>query len=927
MKKFFKIFFIVFLLIFAILLVVPFVFKGRILELAKSEINKNLNAKVEFADLRISLIRNFPNLSVTLTDMSVVGVDRFAGDTLVSFKSFRTVVDIKSVFTGDEITVRSVLLDRPRVKAIIAEDGSVNWDIMKETEETGVPEEETEFKIGLRKFEIRNGYVEYIDAPLEVRTIADRLDLRMKGDLTQELTSLDIIASSKVFNVWFEGFRYIYNARLDVATLLDADLNDFRFTIKESDIKLNDLEMGVEGFVAMPEDDIDMDLNFYSTRTDFKSILSLVPAVYMSGFEELETRGSLDLKGFVRGTMTDETMPSVGMDIVIENGWFNYPDLPGSLENMAMNLNLYYDGVDEDKTTMDLSHFTIEMAGNPFNMNMSIRTPMSDMAINAAFKGIINFTSLADIIPLDGIFIRGLLESDIFMAGNMSDIENERYEQFNAGGSLRLTAFQYSDEDLPADISIPGAVLEFSPRYVQLSEFDMLMGKSDFSMSGRLENFIPFAFNDGTLKGNLVFTSSLIDLNELLAGEETAEADTVPLSIVEIPGNVDFILTSAIDRILYDNMEIERLQGRIIVRESKMIMEGVSMAMLEGTVRMSGEYNTQDMSAPFMDFAMDISNFDIPATFETFNTVRQLAPVARDISGKVSSTMKFFAYLDDEMMPEMNSVDAHGRLRTTDISLLRSNTLDKLANTLRLREDKSTDFRDVEISFTVNGGRVYVEPFETRMGPINMVVGGDQGIDQTMNYLLKMTIPRSEFGSGANQVIENLVSGAASRGLKIQPGENVSVDARITGTFSDPDISLSMMEATRSAMDQVREQVRTQAVEEIEKRVEQVEDRAREEAAERAERLIRDAEQQADQLRKAAGDAAVVIRREGEENALKIENEAAGRGRIAETAAKRTADGIRRESAQKADALVNEADERAKRIIDDARREAAKIVD
>jgi hypothetical protein len=829
MKKFLKVFVIVFLVIFLILLIIPFAFKGRILELAKSEMNKNLNATVEFDDLRLSLIRNFPNLSVTLTDMSVVGVDRFAGDTLVSFRSFRTVVDLKSIFRGDEITVRSVLLDRPRVKAIYADDGSVNWDIMKDADDAGVTEEETEFRIGLRKFEVRNGRVEYIDVPTEVLAIVDHLNLQMKGDLTQELTSLDIIASSRVFNVWFEEFRYIHDARLDVATLLDADLNDFRFTIKESNIKLNDLEMGMDGFVAMPEDDIDMDLNFYSKRTDFKSILSLVPAVYMTGFEELETRGSLDLKGFVKGTVSDETMPSGGLDIIIENGWFSYPELPGSLENMAMNLNLYYDGVDDDKTTVDLNHFNIEMAGNPFSMNMSIRTPVSDMAIKAAFNGKIDFTSLADIIPLEGIFIRGLLESDIFMAGNMSDIENERYEQFNAGGNLRLTAFQYSDEDLPAGISIPRALLDFSPRYVQLSELDMLMGSSDFSMSGRLENFIPFAFNDGTLEGNLVFTSSLIDLNELLAGEETAEADTVPLSIIEIPGNIDFTLTSAIERILYDNMEIDKLQGRVIVRESRMIMEGVSMAMLEGTVRMNGEYNTRDMTSPFIDFAMDITNFDIPATFETFNTVRQLAPVARDVSGKVSSTLKFFAYLDDEMMPVMNSVDAHGRLRTTDVSLLRSNALDKLANALRLREDKSTDFRDVEISFNVRDGRVYVEPFETRMGPINMVVGGDQGIDQTMNYLVKMNIPRSEFGSGANQVIENLVSGAASRGLMVQPGENVSVDARITGTFSDPDISLSMMETTRSAMEQVREQVRTRAVEEIERRVDQVEDRAREE--------------------------------------------------------------------------------------------------
>ena len=926
MKKFLKIFLIAMVFILALLVVIPYAFKGRIMQIAKDEINKNLNASVEFADLRLSLIRNFPNLSVTLTGMSVVGVDDFANDTLVSFAAFRTVVDIKSVISGDEIVVRSILLDSPRVKALVNDNGNVNWDIMKETEELAEPEtEETEFQVSLRKFEIRNGRIEYADAPMEVRTTLDGFNLNMRGDLSQDITSLDISASSEVFNMWFEGVRYIANARLNVATLLDADLNDFRFTVREGEIELNEIDMELDGFVAMPGDDIDMDLKFLSRNTDFKAILSMIPAIYMSDFDGLEARGSLALEGFVRGTMTEETMPSVGIDLVVQDAGFSYPDLPESLENMHMNLNIFYDGVDDDKTTVDLHSFHIEMAGNPFDMSMSIRTPMSDMAVNASMRGTIDFTSIADIVPLDDMTLRGLLESDVVIAGNMSDIENERYEDFNAGGSLRLTAFQYTDTDFPQGISIPSANLDFSPRFVELSEFDMLMGNSDFRMTGRLENFIPYVFNDGVVLGNMLFSSTLLDLNEFLAEDETATTDTVPLTVVEIPGDVNFTLASSIDRILYDNMEISDLKGRIIIRDNRMIMEGVNMHMLEGTLRMTGEYNTQDMSAPFINFNMEINEFDIPASFNTFNTVQQLAPVAKDMKGNVSSTMQMYSLLDEEMMPVMTSIDAKGRLMTSSVELVGSQTFEKLAGALRLREDRSNVFRDLNISFTISEGRVYVEPFEARMGPVNMIVGGDQGLDQTLNYLVKLTIPRTEFGSGANQVIENLVSGAASRGLNVQPGDNVNVDARIAGTFSDPEISLDMMESARSSLDQVKEQIRTQAIEEIEKRVEQVEDRVREEASEKADKILQEAGQRAEQVKKAAENAASQLRKEGEANALKIESEAAGRGRIAEAAAKRAADGVRRESNQKADALIKEADERADKLMEDARNEADKL--
>lgn len=932
MKKFIKIILIAIVVIFALLLIIPVAFKGKILQIAQNEINKNLNAKVEFADLRLSLIRNFPNLSVSLVEMSVVGVGDFESDTLVAFKTFRAVVDIKSAISGDAISVRSILLDQPRVKAKVLEDGRANWDIMAETEdaEPSVPadpqEESAAFSVDLQRFEINDGDIEYDDVPMALRTTIGGLNLLMHGDLSQDLTSLDIAVTSEIFNLWFDGIRFISNAGLTLNTLLDADMNNFRFTFRENEMKLNELTVGMEGYFAMPESGMDMDINFYSTNTDFLTILSLIPAIYMADFQDLTARGSLSLEGFVRGAMTDEMVPSVGLDLVVENAGFSYPDLPGSLDNLQMDLNLYYDGADDDLTTIDLRRFHMEMAGNPFDMTMSIRTPMSDMQLDAAITGTIDFTSFADVIPLEGIALRGLLESDISLSGNMSDIENERYEDFNAGGSMRLTAFQYSDSAFPLGVSIPNAVLDFSPRFVELSSFEMMIGGSDMRLNGRMENFIPYIFNDGTIRGTMTFTSTMLDLNEIMAVEtEEVETDTVPLSIVEVPANIDFVLVSTVDNIFFDNMEITNLQGRIIVRDKRVVMEEANMNMLGGSILVDGEYNTQDMSVPFIDFAMDISNFDIPSSFHTFNTVQRLTPLARDLRGSFSTSMKMNALLDEEMMPVMNSIDASGRLLTSSVEVVSSTTFDRLSSALSLREDRENVLRDLDISFTIADGRVYLEPFETRLGPIGMVIGGDQGVDQTMNYVMRMTVPRSLFGSGADQVINNLVSSAAARGLNIQPGDNVNLDATITGTFADPQISLNMMESARSSIENVMEQVRTQAAEEVERRVEQVEDRVREEVTERADKILEEAEKRAEQIRKAAAEAAERVRKEGGAAADKIEQEASGRGMIAEAAAKRTADGIRREANQKADDIIREANERADKILEDAKREAGRL--
>jgi vacuolar-type H+-ATPase subunit H len=926
MKKFLKIFLTAFLIIMALLIIIPFAFKGRILEIARNEINKNLDARVEFSDMRLSLIRNFPNLSIRLTDLSVVGEGAFQYDTLVSLRSFRTVVDIKSIIMTDVIQIRSVILDQPRIKALVLSDGTVNWDIMKEPDDEIYEDEEPlEFRVQMHKFEIRDGYIDYDDLALEFRTTFGNTNLVMHGDLTQDFTSLDISATSELFNIWYDGIRYISNARFVVDTHLDADLNDFRFTFRDNEMMLNELALGMEGYFAMPEEDIDMDINFFSKKTDIKTILSLVPAIYMTEFEDLQTTGSLSLRGFVKGTLTDESMPSAGLDLVIENGTLNYPDLPGSITKMNMNLGVFYDGTDEDMTTVDLKNFEMEMAGNPFSMRLSIRTPASDMAVDLSASGTIDFTSLTDVIPLEDIIIRGLLESDLYFAGRMSDVENERYAELHAGGGLVLTAFQYSSTDFPLGISIPGARLDFSPRFVELTQFEAQAGNSDFRVSGRMENFIPYILNEGTLKGNMLFSSNLLDLNELLAGDSTQETDTFSLSLVEIPGNIDFVLASSIGRVLYDNLEISQVKGRIIVRDNRMVMEAVNMYMLEGAVMMNGEYNTSDMSAPFIDFSMNINDFDIPSSFIAFNTVRQLAPIAENLKGSYSASLQMHSLIDDNMMPVLTSMDARGRLRSSRVEIVTSETFNRLSSALRLREGRENILRDVDLSFTITKGRIYTEPFNIGLGPVNMLIGGDQGIDRTLNYVVKLTVPRSELGTGADQLINDLASRAAQRGINVQPAENINIDARITGTFSDPQISLDMRESARGAIDQLRDQIRDQAGREIERRVEEAEDRVREGVSEAAEKILREAQERANQIVSAAEDAAAAIRKEGEANAAKIEQQAAGRGRIAEAAAKRTADALRREASNNADALIREAGERAGKIIDDAKSEAEKL--
>ncbi len=928
MKKFVRVFFktvlIIILILLVLIIVLPIIFKPQLMNLAKSEINKNVNATVEFADFKLNFIRTFPGLYVGMTDLSVVGIEAFEGDTLVAFKSFGLSVNPFSLFGDKGIEVRSILLDEPMVNALVLEDGTANWDIAKESAVEEVPDTTTgeapSFHVQLKRFEIRNGSISYNDSKGDIQASLDSFNFVLRGDMTQDYTDLNVHSRTESLNLLMGGIRYLKDAVLSLTIDIGADLKNMGFTFNENEIALNELVFGFDGNLNMPGEAIETDLTFQTRETSFKTLLSLIPAIYMNDFQDLETSGQLSLNGYARGIYSeaDSTLPDVGLELSVSNAMFKYPDLPKSVEDVSIDLVLSVDGSDLDGSTVDLNRFHLSIAENPVDAAIHLKTPVTDPEVEGKVTGKFNLASFLDIIPLEDISLKGLVDMNLELGGRMSMIENEQYEDFKADGRLALSGFEYTSRDLPKDVLINDVVLDFSPRFVNLSSFDVQIGESDVQLGGRLENFIPFIFKDETVSSNLDFTSSLLDLNELIPESEekvVVEEDTSSLSVIEIPDNIDFRLTSALDLVKYDKIELTNIRGIIYIKDGKAVMEGLTMNLLEGSMALNGEYDTRDMTKPAAQFDLGISSIEIPSAFNTFNTVQTLMPVAKNLNGDVSVDLEFSSLLGSDMLPVIETINGYGKLASDSVQVVNSKTFDLIASALKLSEDRTNTLKNLNISFSIRDGRVFVDPFEASIGNIEMVIGGDQGLDQTMNYLVKMKIPRSAFGSAANQVIDDLAAEARSLGLNVQPGEFVNVDVNVGGTFTDPSIGLGMKESGGSAVEQVKEQLQETVKQEVEEKKEEVIEKIDEEA----QRIIQQAEKEAADLIEAAKEAATKVIEEADASAKKLEDEAKGKGRIAELAAQRAADKLRSEAREKADKLVKEAEEQGDKIIQAAK--------
>ncbi|MBL7985585.1 MAG: AsmA family protein, partial [Flavobacteriales bacterium] len=505
---------ILLLLLILAAVLIPILFKDKIEAAVKQQVNNSLNATVDWGDWDLTIISSFPNAGFEVKNVKVCNVAPFEGICLADIGELKATVGLMSLF-GDKILIKRVALDKPIIHVKVLEDGRANYDIAKAdstTAELPADTAATLFNVKLSEYTITDGHVIYDDASLPMLMDLAGLDHTGEGDFNQDLFVLKTMTHSDSVTVVFDGIKYLKNVKTDIKADLDMDMPNMKFTFKENEATINQLTLGFDGWLAMPTDDIAMDIKWDTKKTDFGTLLSLVPAEFASNLNGVDITGKAAFNGYVKGTYNEKQMPGFGVTIDVDNGRFKYPDLPASVENIFVDCNITSpEGKDMDGMVVDLKRFALTMAGNPVEARMLLKTPMSDPNVDAALKANLDLASVKKVVPMGKDDLQGIFNANVAMAGRMSDVEAQRYEKFKAEGSLQLKGMNYKSDSLPYGIGISDLLFNFSPRFLELANYDGTVGGSDLHASGRVDNYLAWWLKDSTLAGNFNVTSNKFD--------------------------------------------------------------------------------------------------------------------------------------------------------------------------------------------------------------------------------------------------------------------------------------------------------------------------------------------------------------------------------------------------------------------------------
>lgn len=773
--------------ILLLLLILPFAFQGKLAKLVKEEGNKMLNAQFDFRTLNISLLRNFPSASVSLEDFWLKGTGPFENDTLIQAGELTAAVNLFSLFGDGGYDISRIIVKDTRVHAIVLEDGRPNWDVMKPSPDAETPEDETAqetFRIKLQKLSVDNLSVVYDDRQGGVFADLSRLEADCSGDFGSDRTVVDLKMETPSLTCRTGGIPLLNKVSLEADMDVDADLAGGKFTLRENMLRLNAIQLNLDGWLAQTKQGMDMDLRLNTNEVGFKELLSLIPAIYAKDFQDLKTDGKVTLNAFARGSIEGNTkVPQFEVNLDVKDAMFRYPSLPAGVEKINISALVRNAGGPLDATEISVAPFDFVLAGNPFSLNATVKTPVSDPDFHLTARGKLDLGKVKEVYPLDDMQLNGLVQADLELGGRLSMVEKEQFEQMQAKGSLRLNQMKLVLKDMPP-VDIQQSVFTFSPRYLQLSETTVNIGKNDLTLDSRFENYLGYALKGSTLKGTLNVSSNHLNLNDFMSADTTAAvaevpADTAAMGVIRVPENIDFQMQAAFRELLFDKMTLTDGKGTLLVRNGTVDMRNLSFNTMGGSVTMNGAYAAPQKKQPELNAAFDMRNISFAQAYQDLGLVQQLAPIFAGLKGNFSGNLQIDTPLDATMSPVMSAVQGKGALSTKDLSLSGVKFIDQVADIVKKPSLKEIKVKDLNIDFEIKDGRVTTKPFDLKLGDYNMNLSGSTGLDQTIDYTGKITMPAGGIASKLG-----------------------TVDMTIGGTFTSPKVGIDMASLARNAAEQ-----------------------------------------------------------------------------------------------------------------------------
>jgi len=317
--------------------------------------------------------------------------------------------------------------------------------------------------------------------------------------------------------------------------------------------------------------------------------------------------------------------------------------------------------------------------------------------------------------------------------------------------------------------------MDFDPETFNIKESKLKIDRSDFSLSGKLNNVLSYFRKDSLLRGNFDFVSKRTDALQLMMltsglGDQ-AKVETKPTTSSTnsawgpymVPKGMDMLLNVNIGTATFGTDTARVIKGGVRVKDGLLVLDNFDFVTPAARMQLTSMYRTPRRNHLFMGLECHMLDVEIEELLKIIPDIDSMMPMLRSFKGKGEFHMAVETYLDSLYNPKKSTIRGAASIKGQDLVLMDGPTYREIAKTLRFNKNTHNKVDSLSAEFTAFKQEIDVYPFLIVMDKYKAIVAGRHNMDLSFDYHISVVdspLPL-KFGVNVSGTMDDMKYGLA----------------------------------------------------------------------------------------------------------------------------------------------------------------------
>ncbi|MDF9829749.1 AsmA-like C-terminal region-containing protein [Parabacteroides sp. PF5-6] len=344
-------------------------------------------------------------------------------------------------------------------------------------------------------------------------------------------------------------------------------------------------------------------------------------------------------------------------------------------------------------------------------------------------------------------------------------------------GSVLFDQMRLFSRAFPLPMRMEKTKVKFDTNTVQFTDALFYAGNSNFTLTGEINSIRRAMLRGGKLQGKFSVGSDYMDCNQLigaisrgmqemeqqdqreqdvlLADDNLASLEILQDSVATqpadsadrlfvVPAFLDMSLVMNAKKIDYKDLEMEHVEGEIVMRNQSINLKKLDMRSNIGEGNFSMYYTAKNTEKASVGCDLEMRAIQVEKLIDLYPAIDTLLPMLRSFEGIVDCTMAVTCDIDSTSSVILPSLHTGCSVAGKNMVLLDGETFAEISKTLMFKNKEKNVIDNISVDLVVKENKIQIFPFLLEMDRYRVAVGGTHNLDMTFNYhvsVLKSPVP------------------------------------------------------------------------------------------------------------------------------------------------------------------------------------------